>query len=338
MLRIINNHPLKSLNTFGIKAYTRYYVKIESENQFQELEQNPIFNENKILILGGGSNILFTHNFNGIILHVGIKGIEMLEQDNAYALVKVGAGVLWDDFVAYAIEKNLGGIENLSAIPGSVGAAPVQNIGAYGVEIKDFIEKIEGYNLPEKKFISFSADECRFEYRNSIFKNEYKNKLLITRVYFRLSKPPHALITRYRDVAEKINEMPEKNISAMRNLIIHIRESKLPDYKITGNAGSFFKNPIVSKEKASKFRDKENDIPLFTDEMGNIKLSAAWLIEKAGCKGLQIGNAATHFKQPLVLINLGNATGKEIMTLSMRIRNAVKVKFGIVLEPEVNII
>ncbi len=335
---IKTNYPLQSLNTFGIPVYAKYYLEINSENQLSELVQNPIYLKNEILILGGGSNVLFTKNFEGLVLHVKIGGITIVKEDNSFVLVRVGSGIVWDDFVAHAVSNSWGGIENLSAIPGYIGAAPVQNIGAYGVEAKDVIELVEGYDLNNKQFVSFTNGECRFQYRNSIFKERLRNRILITRVTFRLSKAPHKLITYYGDMEKRIHEQPEHSISGMRELIIRTRESKLPDYKVTGNAGSFFKNPVVNEDEGKRLQKIYPEIPIFPDATGKIKLSAAWLIEQAGCKGIRSGNAGTYIKQPLVLVNLGNASGTEILSLSTHILNAVRSKFKITLDPEVNII
>ena len=338
MLQIKTNYPLQSLNTFGIKVNAMYYTEIDSAEQLPELIKNPVFSKNKVLILGGGSNILFTKNYEGLVLHIKIHGTEFINEDDSSVLISVGGGMVWDDFVAYAVANNLGGIENLSAIPGSVGAAPVQNIGAYGVEVKNAIENVEGYDLERQQFLTFNKEECLFQYRNSLFKEQYRNSFVITRVFFRLSKAPHKLVTHYGDLTKRLIEFPEQNIAAMRKLITQIRESKLPDYRKTGNAGSFFKNPVLKNELALPLKEKYPDIPSFPDEKGKIKLSAAWLIDKAGCKGIKLGHAGTHSKQALVLINSGSASGDEILKLAQHIQSTVKDRFGIMLEPEVNIL
>ena len=332
------NHPLQPYNTFGIPVVAEYFTEIISENQLPDIIENPVFRKNKVLILGGGSNILFARDFDGLILHVKIGGINLVEEDKKTVSVDVGGGVTWDELVSYAVRNNWGGIENLSAIPGTVGAAPVQNIGAYGVEVKDVIEKVEGFDLYRKKFLSFTNNECNFQYRNSIFKEQYRNRYLICCVTFRLNKAPHQLITHYGNIAEEINRQSENTIASMREVIIRIRDLKLPDYRVNGNAGSFFKNPIISNELSSELKLSFPDMPIFREIEGRTKLSAAWLIEQSGCIGIKAGNAGVHPKQPLVLINLGNATGKEILDLSVQIQEAVKSKFGIVLEPEVNIL
>ena len=332
------NYPLQSLNTFGIPVYAKYYLEINSVDQLPEMVQNPIFSKNEILILGGGSNFLFTKNYEGLVLHVKIGGISVVKEDNSFVFVSVGSGIVWDEFVAHAVSNRWGGIENLSAIPGYTGAAPVQNIGAYGVEAKDVIEFVEGYNFDQRQFVSLANRECRFQYRNSIFKERLLNRVLITRVVFRLSKAPHKLITYYGDIEKRLREMPEQSIRTMRQLVIRIRESKLPDYKVTGNAGSFFKNPVIDKDEGRRLQEMYPEIPMFPDATGKIKLSAAWLIEQAGCKGIRSGNAGTFIKQPLVLINLGNASGTEILSLSNHIRDVVRNKFKITLDPEVKIV
>ena len=332
------NHPLQSYNTFGISAIAEYFTEIQTEKLLPDLVHDPIFRNNKILILGSGSNILFTKDFKGLVIRVAIGGMEVIDEDKKTVLIRAGSGMLWDELVSYAVGNNWGGIENLSAIPGTVGAAPVQNIGAYGTEVKDVIEKVEGFDLYRSKFFSLGRKQCHFQYRNSIFKAEYRNKYLICQVLFRLNKPPHQLITHYGTLAEDLNRQTEKNIASLRKLIIRIRETKLPDYRIIGNAGSFYKNPVISNTLVSELKSLYPGIPLFQGEGGQTKLSAAWLIERSGCKGIRIGNAGTHPKHALVIINLGNATGKEILDLSMHIQDTVKKRFGILLEPEVNIL
>lgn len=338
MLQIKSNYSLQPLNTFGIQANAKFYLRIDSAEQLPKLVINPVYRNNEVFILGGGSNILFTDNFEGLVLHVNIQGIEKADEDDTSVLIVAGGGIVWDEFVSYAVSNNWGGIENLSAIPGTVGAAPMQNIGAYGVEVKDWIEKVEGYDFTQQQFLSFSNKECRFQYRDSLFKQKFRNRFVITRVFFRLKKAPHKLITRYGDIARQLNELPEQNIAALRELIIHIRESKLPDYRKKGNAGSFFKNPVLQHEQVLPLKKEYPDMPVFPDEKGKEKLSAAWLIDKAGCKGIQQGKAGTHPQHALVLINLGGATGSEIFRLAQQIQKTVREKFGIMLEPEVNIL
>lgn len=332
MPSIKNQHDLQPLNTFGIKASAQYFIEVSSEKDLPEL---PELKQDKILIMGGGSNILFTKDFEGIIVQMKISGINIEGEDEQSVIVSAGGGVEWDELVAFAVLRNLGGIENLSIIPGSVGAAPVQNIGAYGMEVKDTIEKVECYDLMTGMTITFSNRDCGFSYRYSVFKGEFKNRLLITKVYFRLKKPPHTLVTTYGNIAELLPENP--SITDVRNIITGIRQSKLPDHKVTGNAGSFFKNPVVHEQTALKLKELYPGIPIFPEATGLAKISAAWLIDQSGCKGITRGRAGTHPKQPLVLINLGGASGSEIFELAQYVQGEVLEKFGIMLEPEVNV-
>ncbi len=337
-MHIKTDYSLSAYNTFQLSARANYFVDISSIEDLKSLTENQIFIENKKLILGGGSNILFANNFRGIVIHPKFMGIEQINESNSEIFLRVGSGVVWDNFVKYAVENNWGGIENLSKIPGNVGASPIQNIGAYGVEVRDVIDEVEGFHLSTKKFQSFSNKECLFGYRSSIFKQTLKNDFLVTSVIFRLSKPPHELKTQYGIIDEKLQIYPEKSISTLRKVVSSIREMKLPDPEKIGNAGSFFKNPFVNPENLIALRDQYPDIPSYPASNRKLKLSAAWLIDNAKCKGISMGNAGTHNKQPLVIVNLGNATGKEIIELSEYIQEKVREKFGINLEPEVNIL
>jgi UDP-N-acetylmuramate dehydrogenase len=338
MIQIKTHYPLEYLNSFGIRADAAYYVEIDSKEDILNLMGNKIYLENAHLILGGGSNILFTGDYEGMIIHPKIKGIHKIGEDASSVIVKVGSGVIWDDFVKYAVKNNWGGVENLSIIPGNVGASPIQNIGAYGVEVKDVIEEVEGYNLAEQTLGTFSKSDCQFGYRKSIFKQQLKNNFLITHVTFRLSKPPHTLYTSYGAIEEQLIDYPEASISTIREVVTAIRKSKLPDPLKLGNAGSFFKNPVVESRLASELKELNSEMPVYPSEGGNVKLSAAWLIDHAGCKGIKRGHAGTHKQQPLVIVNLGNATGNEIVELANLIQEMVHRKYGIHLEPEVNII
>jgi UDP-N-acetylmuramate dehydrogenase len=338
MIEIKENFGLYSYNTFRITANAKYFVEVNHEREIAELIQCHAFQNNQHLILGGGSNILFTGNFGGLIIHPRISGIHVVDETERDVLVKVGSGVVWDTFVEYAVTHNWGGIENLSEIPGNTGASPIQNIGAYGTEIKDTVEKVECFNLKSGNLLSFSNGQCEFGYRNSIFKKKYKNDLIIIHVFFRLKKPPHTLITNYDTIQHELRRNKNINIGTLRKIVCDIRRSKLPSVSQTGNAGSFFKNPTVTHEKAEKISSDFKEAPVYNTNNNMIKLSAAWLIEKSGCKGIRCGNVGTYEKQPLVLINLGKATGKEIIDLAKYIQQKVLDKFGIELEPEVNII
>ncbi len=324
---------LKKYNTFGIEATAKYFIEIEEPVQLYELANSDVFQKTPFFILGGGSNVLFRNNFEGIIIHSKINTIEVIEEDEDSIIVKAGSGVIWDDFVAWCVDKNLGGTENLSDIPGSIGAAPVQNIGAYGTEAKDIIYLVEAYSLLENKFVSFKNEECKFSYRWSIFKENGYKHFFITQVTFKLSKKP-ILNTSYGKIEEELFKYDEKSIKTIRKAIIDIRRSKLPSVQEIGSAGSFFKNPVVDIETAEKLIQLDPTIPHYP-EKGMVKISAAWLIEKSGLKGYRAGDTGTYKNQPLVIVNYGNATGQEIADLSDHIRQIVLNKFGLLLEPEV---
>ncbi|MBN1953100.1 MAG: UDP-N-acetylmuramate dehydrogenase [Bacteroidales bacterium] len=337
MADIKSNFPLESLNTFGLKAVAKYYIKITSSADVEELTDKNIFQSNSRLILGGGSNLLFKHDFPGLIIHSCIEGLKVIHETETEAVLRVGSGYSWDEFAAYAAEHNFGGIENLSGIPGSVGASPVQNIGAYGVEVADVIDKVEGFDLDEKIWKEYSNEACEFDYRSSFFKTVLKNSFLITYVHFRLQKNPWNFVTAYGNLEEEFGKT-DGTLMAMRQLILRIREAKLPDVREFGNAGSFFKNPVIEAKKAKKLKSSYPAMPVYPAGSGKQKLSAAWLIDQAGFKGCKLGNAGSYEKQPLVLINLGNASAQEILELAGQISDSVKLIFGIRLEPEVNIV
>ncbi len=327
---------LKKYNTFGIDVNTKYlYVYTSVEELTDFLSATPEKNI-RYLFLGGGSNVLFTTNFDGVILHSQIKGIE-ITQNGTDVYVRSGAAVVWDDLVARCVENNLYGIENLSLIPGFVGASPVQNIGAYGVEVKDVIEMVEAIEYTTGKKRTFANSECCFGYRDSIFKNELKNKYIITHVTFKLSINERFTLN-YGNIQAAMNA---KNIpvtlQSVRDTIIEIRNSKLPDHTKTGNAGSFFKNPVVSEDLFGQLANDFPEIPSYESHNG-VKIPAAWLIEQCGLKGAKRGDAAVHTLQPLVIINTGNAKASDIVGLSRLVIDSVESKFGIRLEPEVNII
>jgi len=336
-MQIKENYLLKKLNTFGIQAIAKYFVELNSIEEIQEILLSKLFKDNPFLLLGGGSNILFTKDFNGIVLKINNKGKEIIAVDANHVYLKVQAGEVWDSFVDYCILNNWSGIENLALIPGIVGTSPVQNIGAYGVEVKDCIEKVEVIRIADGEIIELSNDECKFGYRNSIFKQEAKNKYIITSVTFKLTKTP-SLITHYGDILKELENMfVSPSLENISNAIKNIRRRKLPDPSITGNAGSFFKNPLVSLEKYKELQLEYPKIRAFPSGE-DYKLAAGWLIEKSGWKGKSLGNAAVHHKQALVLINKGNATGKEIIDLAKAVQLAVKGLFGVELEMEVNIV
>jgi UDP-N-acetylmuramate dehydrogenase len=337
MAELIENFSLKDFNTFGIEAFSKYFIELKSTDEIIDFLQSDFSEINPKLIMGGGSNLLFTSNFEGIIIYPNLKGIEHINENEKEVLIRAAAGENWDEFVAYCVEHNLGGIENLSLIPGNVGATPIQNIGAYGVEIRELIEHVETISVESGLNKTFTNRECNFGYRDSIFKKELKDKYIVTHVTFRLSKE-HTFITGYGILETELDNYPETTIQNIRNAVIKIRQNKLPDPKMLGNAGSFFKNPVVEKEKADALRKHYPRMPYYPLEDSRVKLSAAWLIETCKWKGKRIKNVGTYKKQPLVLVNYGEATGKEILEYSKRIQKAVVNQFAIQLEPEVNIL
>ena len=335
----LRNFSLKKYNTFGIDVYANYFSEFNSANRLQELLLPTASNQQSILILGGGSNILFTRNFDGLVLKNDLKGITIIKEDNEFVFVQAGAGENWHQFVLYCLQNNFSGVENLSLIPGNVGASPMQNIGAYGIELKDVFHELEAFHLEEKSIVKFNADECEFGYRESVFKKKYKNQFAILNVTFKLRKKPHFNIS-YGAIEQELKNMnvTELSIQAVSQAVINIRSSKLPDPAIIGNAGSFFKNPEIDIHELQKLKQNYPEIISYSLPNGNIKLAAGWLIEQCGWKGYRKGAAGCHAKQALVLVNYGNASGKEIYDLSEEIKESVKQKFNIDLETEVNII
>jgi UDP-N-acetylmuramate dehydrogenase len=327
-------HSLKPYNTFGLESIASQMVILDSVEEIEQLS-HIIPANSRLLILGGGSNVLFTSNFDGTVVAPWFTGIDIIEDKEDTVLVKAAAGEDWDNLVSWACERNLWGIENLSLIPGKVGACPIQNIGAYGVEVKDTIERVNYYNLESKTFATIANDSCRFGYRNSIFKQELKNKIIVTSVEFRLSKVPKPVL-HYANLQDLLNASPTP--MAIRKVVIEIRESKLPDPKVAGNAGSFFKNPVIQETYYNKLKETHPEIPSYPGDSGTVKVPAGWLIEKAGWKGKTVGNAGVHAKQALVIINHGNATGSEIIGLAKEVQHSVLAQFGIELEMEVNAI
>lgn len=337
-MKLKKNISLKPFNTFGINATAKYFVSISSIQELKEvlaLKSYP----NK-LILGGGSNMLLTKDFDGLVIHINLKGIEIVSEDNDYVYVKAQAGEVWHEFVLWCIKNDFGGIENLSLIPGNVGTAPIQNIGAYGVELKDIFQSCEAISIENQNTVSFNKEECRFDYRNSIFKQEVKGQYIITNVTFKLTKHSHQLHINYGTIASQLEAMQIKNptIQDISKAVIAIRESKLPNPKVIGNSGSFFKNPVVSKELYNRLLENFEDMPSYpvTDE--EVKIPAGWLIEKAGFKGKRFGDYGVHKNQALVLVNYGNAKGSDILKLSELIQKTIYQLFEISIEAEVNIL
>ena len=346
-MQIQENFSLKPYNTFRIDAKARYFAPFSNAQQLAELITQYAPNESPIatFILGGGSNILLTKDFDGLVLKNEVKGIAKLKEDDEHIYVRVGAGENWHRFVLYCIENNWAGVENLSLIPGNVGASPMQNIGAYGVEIKEVFHELTAFHLHEKKSHTFGLQDCEFGYRDSVFKNKYKDQFVVTSVTYRLNKIPQ-YNTSYGAIRQELNKMgvKELSIAAISQAVINIRTSKLPDPSVIGNAGSFFKNPSISKEKFHDLKIKFQNIVGYENQDGSIKLAAGWLIEHSGpansvsWKGFRIGDAGCHEKQALVLVNFGHASGKDIYDLSEQIRQSVQDKFGVDLEREVNLI
>ncbi|HET6228258.1 MAG TPA: UDP-N-acetylmuramate dehydrogenase [Bacteroidia bacterium] len=336
---IQENYSLKSLNTFGIEALAQYFSPFSSIDQLTEIISDKRFATASKLILGGGSNLLFTKNVDGLVLKNELKGIELLKEDSDHYYVRVAAGEVWHNFVLYCIEHNYAGLENLSLIPGNVGASPMQNIGAYGVEIKDCFQELQAYHIKEKKLYTFNKADCKFGYRESVFKQELKNQFIITSVTYRLDKKPVYKIS-YGAIEKELEAkgVKELSIRAISDAVCSIRRSKLPNPAVIGNAGSFFKNPEIVKSKFEFLKSKFPEIVGYPVENGNIKLAAGWLIEKCGWKGKRKRDAGVHALQALVLVNYGNATGKEIYALSQEVMDSVMAMFGVTLEREVNIL
>ena len=328
---------LKSYNTFGIDVNARYFCEVRTISELQTLILSDIFQNNSHLILGEGANILFTKDFDGLVIKPVFKGIEMVHETENEVFVKVQAGEVWPDFVMKCCENNWNGLENLAYIPGSVGASPIQNIGAYGIEIKDVLDSLEAFNLETKSIEFFQNTDCKFAYRESVFKHEYKGKYVICSVTFRLSKISK-FNTDYAAVNDELKHMNVSELSAkaIAEAITNIRRTKLPDPTEIGSAGSFFKNPTVPQDVYQSLKTQYPNIVAYPSN-SDVKLAAGWLIEQAGWKGFREGDAGVHAQQALVLVNYGHATGVEILNLAQRIVESVKSKFGVELMPEVNI-
>jgi UDP-N-acetylmuramate dehydrogenase len=331
------NTSLKKYNTFGLGYRADCLISIRSEKDAIALFGGSKSYKKPLLILGGGSNILFTADFKGTIIHPEFGGIKVEQEDGGTTVISAGAGVEWDKLVEWSVARGLYGLENLSLIPGNVGASPVQNIGAYGVEVKDSIEKVKTISVRNGSVRFFSKNECEFGYRNSIFKNKLKGEYLVTRVYFRVSTDPVININ-YGALKDEVNKLGATTLKNIREAVINIRKDKLPDPSKTGNAGSFFKNPVISNTDATLLKEKYPLMPVYDDISGGTKLAAGWLTEQCGWKGKRSGDAGVHEKQALVLVNYGNASGEEIFSLSESIRESVRKKFGIELEREVEVI
>ncbi|KAB1062680.1 UDP-N-acetylmuramate dehydrogenase [Salibacter halophilus] len=336
-MKIEKNIDLSPYNTFGIKALASKLVKVERVEDLQELAKKGELKIEDVLLMGGGSNMLLRNDVDGLVVLNEIPGIEKVDETSDEVFVKVGGGVVWHDFVMWAVGQNLGGVENLSLIPGSVGAAPMQNIGAYGVELKETFWKLEAVHRESGEIHTFNKEQCEFGYRSSVFKTSLRNQYVIARVYFRLQKSPH-LNTSYGAIEAELKEMGEEpSVRTVSQAVINIRQSKLPNPKEIGNSGSFFKNPIVSKEFYEELKKQHPDVVAYPVKEG-VKLAAGWLIDQAGWKGKTFGHYGVHKKQALVLVNYGGATGEEIYQLSEKIIEDIDSKYGVKLEREVNII
>lgn len=337
-MQIESNFSLKKYNTFGIEAKAKQFVAVHSIDELREiLQQN---REAKKFILGGGSNMLLTQDVDALVIHVDLKGKKVVSEDADFVIVEAQAGENWHEFVLWTIDQNFGGLENMSLIPGNVGTTPIQNIGAYGTEIKDTFVSCEAMEITTQQIRTFNNPECRFGYRESVFKQELKDRFIITSVQFKLSRRNHKINTSYGDITAELakNNIENPELKDVSNAVIAIRQSKLPDPKELGNSGSFFKNPIISKQDFDKAHAKFPDMKFYPISETQVKVPAGWLIEQAGFKGKRFGDAGIHKNQALVLVNYGGATGQEILAVSREIQQTILEKFGIAIEAEVNVI
>ena len=337
MLKVFKNHSLYKHNTFGVKVSAKFYAAPETPDELITILHKYRTPEQDLLIIGEGSNILLTNNFQGLVIRPDIKGIEILDKSPDNAIIKVWAGENWDNFVVYCINNGFGGVENLSWIPGSVGACPIQNIGAYGAEVENVIESVTGILTDSLEQITFTRDKCNFGYRDSIFKQGLKGRFIITNVIFKLSRNP-VLNTTYGRLQNELAGNKKTDLQSVRQAVIKIRKDKLPDPDKFGSAGSFFRNPVISKSKFNNLRSDYSDIPAYPANNQEVKIAAGWLIEKAGWAGKRTGDAGVYNKQALILLNYGSATGKQIKDLAEKIMISVSNKFGIDLQTEVNVI
>ncbi len=339
LMQLLQAHSIKHLNTFGVDVKAKLFAEVFSEDELlKSLSDEKLMTEPK-LVLGGGSNILFTRNYEGLIIKNSIAGIKIIEEDSESVLVEAGAGEIWNNLVKFCVDKNFGGIENLTLIPGTVGAAPIQNIGAYGQELSETFDSLSGIFIETGEKKVFKKSDCEFSYRSSLFKKELKNKFVITKIRLRLNKNPETN-TSYKILKEHLsdNQILNPTIKDISKSVAEIRISRLPNPAKIGNAGSFFKNPVVNKETSYKLLSEYPDIVNFPLEEGGNKLSSGWLIEKCGWKGRRVGDVGTSPEHALIICNFGNATGAEILEFTMRIKEEVANKFGIKLEEEVNIL
>ena len=333
-MNIQQNISLKQYNTFGIDKNADRFVTVGSLSELKSI----LIDEKDIFLLGGGSNMLLTKNIEALVIHLDLKGIVVNDTEKDVVYVTAEAGENWHDFVLWCISQNYGGLENLSLIPGNIGTSPIQNIGAYGVEIKDTFQQLEALEIATGKIKTFTHSDCKFGYRNSVFKNELKGKYIITNVTFKLSKNNHQINISYGDIKNHLKEIQHPSLKDISDAVISIRQQKLPDPKEIGNSGSFFKNPVIGSVLFNSLQKKHAKMPHYVVSENEIKIPAGWLIEQCGFKGQRFGDAGVHSKQALVLVNYGNASGQDIYNLAQNIRQKVKDTFGISLEIEVNII
>lgn len=337
-MQIHQKFSLKNYNTFGIEAKAKQFVAVHTLDQLKSVLEH--HKNDKKFILGGGSNMLLTQDIDALVIHVDLLGKKVLKEDENFVWVESNAGENWHEFVLWTIEQDFGGLENMSLIPGNVGTTPVQNIGAYGTEIKDTFVSCDAMNIETQKMKTFTKEECNFGYRESIFKHEAKDKFIITSVVFKLTKCNHRISVEYGDIKTELvkNNITNPTIKDVSNAVIAIRQSKLPNPKELGNSGSFFKNPVISREEFLKVQEKFPDVKYFEISKTEVKVPAGWLIEHAGLKGYRNGDAGVHKNQALVLVNYGNATGQDILNLSKYVQKTVFDKYGIAIEAEVNVI
>ena len=337
-MQIHQNFSLKKYNTFGIEAKAKQFVAVHNLEELKLVLEN--YRNDEKFILGGGSNMLLTQNIDALVIHVDLKGKKVIKEDDNFVWVESNAGENWHEFVLWTINQNYGGLENMSLIPGNVGTTPVQNIGAYGAEIKDTFVSCDAMNIETQEMKTFTKDECNFGYRESIFKHEAKGKYIITSVVYKLTKHNHKISVEYGDIKSELakNNISSPTIKDVSNAVIAIRQSKLPDPKELGNSGSFFKNPVISRELFLKVQEKFPEVKYFEVSPTEVKVPAGWLIEHAGLKGYRKDDAGVHKNQALVLVNYGNATGQDILNLSKYIQKTVFDKYGIAIEAEVNVI
>jgi len=336
-MQVEQHYPLKAHNTFGFDVKARYYAAPATIAELKSLLSDATFQELPLLILGGGSNLLFRHDFEGLVIRLQFREIRPRVLPHNEVMVSAGAGVLWDELVAYCVNEGWGGLENLSGIPGTVGAAPVQNIGAYGAEVKDTIAEVEAIRLDTLETLRFTNAGCCFGYRSSIFKQAWKNRLLITNVMFRLSTQAEVKI-HYGSLSECFKSLPDVGIQEVRKAVLQIRKEKLPDPAEIGNAGSFFKNPTIPASTAAALQADYPQLTIYPAENGEVKIPAGWLIEQCGWKGKQTGRVGVHKAQALVLVNYGGGSGEEVLQLAAAIRQSVAERFHVALEMEVNVV